>query len=237
MTLLGGFEVRVDDEPVPASAWNNGRPGPRKLLALAPGHRLPRDRVLDELWPQLGAGAAMANLHKAAHHGRRALGHPGGVVLQGGLVLLAPEAGSRRRRTVRGDVDPDLYAGELSRTMRMPLGGGGRRSLRARYLEGLRAPGAGRRWQRRSPPMSKPSAPVMRARFAAGDRPGAVRAFERLSAALGALGLGPSAETRPSTPVIVRRSRIRQGARGRRAGARGARWPSGRIFSPRGRTS
>src|SRR6476646_9969832 len=93
VTLLGRFEVRVDDEPVPAGAWAHGRARDLvKLLALAPGHRVPRDRVLDELWPHLGVDAAVANLHKAAHHARRALGHQDALVLRGGLVLLAPEA-------------------------------------------------------------------------------------------------------------------------------------------------
>ena len=115
VTLLGGFEVRVDGDPVPASAWTHGRARDLvKLLALARGHRLPRDRVLDELWPQLGVDPAMANLHKAAHHARRALGDPDGLVLRGGLVMLAPEA------LVETDVerfeasaDPTLYCGEL----------------------------------------------------------------------------------------------------------------------------
>src|SRR6266516_5982625 len=89
VSLLGRFEVRVDDDPVPAAAWTHGRARDLvKLLALAPRHRLPRDRVLDALWPRLGVDAAMANLHKAAHHGRRTLGHAGGVVLRGGLVML-----------------------------------------------------------------------------------------------------------------------------------------------------
>ncbi len=86
MRLLGGFEAWVDGRLVREAEWTHGRARDLvKLLALAPGHRLPRDRVLEELWPQLGADAARANLHKAAHHGRRALGDPGGVVLRGGL--------------------------------------------------------------------------------------------------------------------------------------------------------
>jgi DNA-binding SARP family transcriptional activator len=89
--LLGGFEVTADGEPVPAAAWTHGRARDLvKLLALAPDHRLSRDRVLEELWPQLGVEAAMANLHKAAHHGRRALGEADGVVLRGGLTVEDP---------------------------------------------------------------------------------------------------------------------------------------------------
>lgn len=65
--LLGGFGVEVDGWPVPDDGWRRRRcAGLIKLLALAPGHRLPRDRVLDALWPDLSRGAAAANLRKAA---------------------------------------------------------------------------------------------------------------------------------------------------------------------------
>jgi DNA-binding SARP family transcriptional activator len=39
-----------------------------KLLALAPGHRMPRDELLEMLWPKLGADPAPSNLHKAASY-------------------------------------------------------------------------------------------------------------------------------------------------------------------------
>ena len=197
VTLLGGFEVRVDGAPVPASAWTHGRARDLvKLLALAHGHRLPRDRVLDELWPLLGVDPAMANLHKAAHHARRALGDPDSLVLRGGLVMLAPEA------LVETDVerfetsaDPALYRGELlpddayAAWAEEP-----RRRLRARYLDALRAAG---RWEdvaAADPADETAQLAVMRARFAAGDRPGALRAFNDLEAALAAVGLRPGVE-------------------------------------------
>jgi DNA-binding SARP family transcriptional activator len=196
--LLGRFEVRVDGEPVPASAWRNGRARDLvKVLALAPGHRLPRDRVLDELWPQLGVEAAMANLHKAAHHGRRALGRPDGVVLQGGLVLLAPEAHIETDvERFEASSDPERYPGDLlpddpyAAWAEEP-----RRSLRARYLDALRTAG---RWEELAgadPADETAQQAVMRARFVAGDRPAAMQAFERLSAALEAVGLRPAVET------------------------------------------
>ncbi len=197
VTLLGGFEVRVDGDPVPASAWTHGRARDLvKLLALARDHRLPRDRVLDDLWPQLGAEAAHANLHKAAHHARRALGDADGLVLRGGLVMLAPDA------RVETDVerfeaspDPRLYPGELlPDDPYVPWAEEPRRALRSRYLDALR--GAGR-WEElaEEDPADEPAQlAVMRARFAAGDRPGAIRAFERLTAALQTLGLQPGLE-------------------------------------------
>jgi len=83
--LLGRFEVLVDSRAVPADAWPQRRAADLvKVLALAPGHRMPRDAVLDALWPRLGADAAAANLHKAASYARRAIGDL--------LVFLNPDA-------------------------------------------------------------------------------------------------------------------------------------------------
>src|ERR687886_215208 len=63
--LLGRFEVVVDSHPVPAEAWPQRRAADLvKVLALARSHRMARDEVLETLWPQLGADAAAANLHK-----------------------------------------------------------------------------------------------------------------------------------------------------------------------------
>src|SRR5919202_2432682 len=196
--LLGGFEVRVDGEPVPAAAWTHGRAKDLvKLLALMPGHRLPRDRVVDELWPHLEVDAGLANLHKAAHHGRRALGDPAAIVLRGGQVRLAPEA------RVETDVerfetsgDPDLYAGELLPEDRYADWAAQRRStLRSRYLDSLRASGRWEELAEEEPADEFAQRAVMRARLAAGARPGALRAFEELSAALMSLGLQPGVET------------------------------------------
>ena len=44
-----------------------------KLLALAPGHRLHREQVMEALWPQLGMHKASNNLHQILHAVRRAL--------------------------------------------------------------------------------------------------------------------------------------------------------------------
>src|SRR3954469_18790846 len=91
VTLLGGFAVAVDARPVASAAWRHRRAADLvKLLALAPGHRLTRDEIVDALWPQLGAKAGFANLHKAAHYARKALGAPEAIVLRGGVVALAP---------------------------------------------------------------------------------------------------------------------------------------------------
>jgi DNA-binding SARP family transcriptional activator len=197
LRLLGGFDVRVDGVAVPASSWTGRARDLVKVLALAPDHRLEREQAVECLWPQLDAEAGASNLHKAAHHARRALGDPGAVVLREGRVMLAPDA------SVETDVerfestgDPELYGGGLLPEDRYADWAEERRSqLRSRYLEGLRAAA---RWEElaAAEPADEPAQrAVMRARLAAGDRPGALRAFERLREALAALALEPSVET------------------------------------------
>ena len=52
--LLGGFRVIVGGRTVPVEEWRQRKPAAVvKLLALAPGHRLHRDQVMDVLWPDL----------------------------------------------------------------------------------------------------------------------------------------------------------------------------------------
>jgi DNA-binding SARP family transcriptional activator len=81
--VLGGFEVSVDGRRVPAQAWQQRRASELvKLLALAPRHRLQREQVIDALWPDLPLDAGAANLRKAAHYARAALGSKEAVVLR-----------------------------------------------------------------------------------------------------------------------------------------------------------
>jgi DNA-binding SARP family transcriptional activator len=87
--LLGGFAVEVNGERVYATAWRHRRAADLiKLLALAPGHRLHREQVMDTLWPDLPPDAAGTNLRKATHYLRRALGTPYPVAIEGGFVSL-----------------------------------------------------------------------------------------------------------------------------------------------------
>lgn len=89
--LLGRFRVRVNGSDVPDDAWTR-RSASRlvKLLALAPGHSLHRDQVLEALWPELSADSAQPRLHTAAHYARHAVGRRSAVVLRGNLVQLLP---------------------------------------------------------------------------------------------------------------------------------------------------
>ena len=73
--LLGEFRVAVDGRDVPAAAWRRSKARAMvKLLALAPGHRLHREQLMESLWPDLDPDAASANLRKALHFARGALG-------------------------------------------------------------------------------------------------------------------------------------------------------------------
>ena len=57
--LLGGFRVSVGGRSIVESEWRLRKSkAVVKLLALAPGHRLQRDQVLDYLWPGLDPAAA-----------------------------------------------------------------------------------------------------------------------------------------------------------------------------------
>ena len=72
--VLGAFRVQVSGKEVPDTAW--GRPAARrllKLLAVHPGHRLHRERVHDELWPELGPDTVDASFRRALHLARHAL--------------------------------------------------------------------------------------------------------------------------------------------------------------------
>jgi predicted ATPase len=74
LRLLGGFEAAVDGVVVPESAWRLKKARELvKLLALAPGHRLHREQVMDVLWRDRAPAAAANNLHQAVHIARRAL--------------------------------------------------------------------------------------------------------------------------------------------------------------------
>lgn len=120
--LLGGFAVRVGPQPVPASAWRLSKARSLlKLLALAPGHRLPRDRALDLLWPDLPPEAAVNTFYQTLYALRRALGATE-VRLQHGLLLLQPDshlcvdvdAFNAAAARARWSDDPALYYAALA---------------------------------------------------------------------------------------------------------------------------
>jgi predicted ATPase len=75
--LLGGFAVTVDGEPLTGVRWRLRKARDLvKLLALAPGHRLHREQLMDTLWADLEPAAAANNLNQVVHAARRVLGAP-----------------------------------------------------------------------------------------------------------------------------------------------------------------
>ena len=90
MSLLGGFAAAVDGMPVPETAWRLKKARELvKLLALAPGHRLHREQVMDVLWRERNPEAAANNLNQAVHVARRALDACAITVRDGVIVLSA----------------------------------------------------------------------------------------------------------------------------------------------------
>ena len=107
--VLGRFRVLFCDRVIAESDWPARRAMELvALLALADGRWLPRDQVVERLWPHLGADAGAANLRKAADHARRVLDDPGAIVLRSGRVELLPA------RTVIVDVDHFLHDAALA---------------------------------------------------------------------------------------------------------------------------
>ncbi len=89
--LLGRFEVTVGPGPLPPNAWRRRRPADLlKILALAPGRSVARDRVVEALWPGKDAASGANNLHRALYDLRQVLGARV-VELERGQVRLHPE--------------------------------------------------------------------------------------------------------------------------------------------------
>lgn len=105
--LLGDFQIRVAGRVIVESDWPLRRArNLMKLLALAPGHQIHREQVIDFLWPEQTQSAAANNLYKALHVARHVLEPtlPSKVAsryiqLQGELIVL------RAPGQVRTDVE------------------------------------------------------------------------------------------------------------------------------------
>lgn len=91
--LLGGFGVIVDGRAIDGDSWRSRRAADLvKILALQGNHSLHREQVMDVLWPDLEVGAAAANLRKAVHYARRALGSEDAISSDGAMLSLWPQA-------------------------------------------------------------------------------------------------------------------------------------------------
>jgi DNA-binding SARP family transcriptional activator/tetratricopeptide (TPR) repeat protein len=212
--MLGGFRVVVGDETIGEAAWPSRRSVELvQLLALAERRTLLREQVIDALWPHLDADAGAANLRKAAHHCRQALGHEDAVVLTGGRVTLFPTAEvstdvdrfERLSDVALRSGDPQA-CGEAAAACHGDLLPGAlyeewtssrREHLRARRVELLRQAG---RWEdvvAAEPADEQAYREIMRAALTAGKRHEAIRWYGRLRTNLECeLGLAPDAESR-----------------------------------------
>ena len=213
LTVLGGFGAVVDGVTVPAAVWRHGRALQLvKILALSPGQRGPAEQVVDLLWPDLSAHAGGANLRKAAHFARRALGVPDAVVLAEGRVALFAQAEvwtdaeeferSADAALRTGDLDVlaeaiRLYAGDLLPDDRyQDWAAGPRERLRRKYLEALRRSGSWERLVDEEPFDEEAHRALIRMWLDRGNRHAALLRFARLQDLLvKELGVRPSRET------------------------------------------
>ena len=208
--VLGGFAVMVDGRPVPPADWRRRQAAALvKILALAPGRALHRERVIDALWPGIDVDDAAPRLHKAAHYARRALGGGASIVLGGERVALFPDTGvdvdaevfQRLAEAALAAADPraagsaaDAYHGDL-----LPAdpyerwAEEARDRLRLLYLRVLRLAG---RWEdliAADPGDEQAHLALIRRLADRGDRRSAMRQFERLERGLRReLGVAPS---------------------------------------------
>src|SRR5512135_186775 len=152
LRLLGDFRAEIDGQPIAPSVWRQGRAASLvKLLALAPTKRLPREEVIEALWPGISPEAGGTNVRKAVHFARRALGGEAVIGGRAGSIELWPngavatdveqfEAASARALR-SGDRDEcrqaaELYAGDLLPDDRSePWSEDRRRSLRDTYVD------------------------------------------------------------------------------------------------------
>ncbi|MET2830861.1 BTAD domain-containing putative transcriptional regulator [Mesorhizobium shangrilense] len=211
--LLGGFSVSLDDQPIPTAAWRRDRGAALvKLLAVTRSHRIHREQVMEAFWPDLDPEAAGANLRKAIHFARRALGTHELIEQTAEIIALAPAADleidveafeTAARLALRGEdiaaceAAADLYTGDLLPDdpyvdwFETP-----RQALRQRYAAVLRA---GKLWQRliaMDPADEQAQCALMQSALDAGNRAEAIRLFNQLSECLRIdLGVGPGAET------------------------------------------
>jgi len=148
VSLLGGFAASVDGQPVPDRAWRLRKARELvKLLALAPGHRLHREQVMDVLWRDRDPAAAANNLHQAVYVARRALG-AAAIELREELLRLTAEvdvdrllvAAARARDAgahAEYEIALSLYRGELLPENRYDDWVGERREELAELAEAL----------------------------------------------------------------------------------------------------
>src|SRR6266545_2674904 len=114
--LLGRFAVWAGEREVPEEAWRLRKARSLvKLLALAPGRRLHRERVGELLWPERELRSVANNLHQAAFVARRALD---AAAAGAGTFLAFQDDSLSLSRAVEVDVDAFEAAAVQARAQR-----------------------------------------------------------------------------------------------------------------------
>lgn len=97
LSLLGAFEARAGSRVLEGGVWKLKHPRLLlQMLALAGGHELYRDQVLDRLWPNADARAGSNRLYHSLHVLRAIFTEAGAakaepvVVFEGGRLTLSP---------------------------------------------------------------------------------------------------------------------------------------------------
>ncbi|HEV2735169.1 MAG TPA: hypothetical protein VGV85_10035, partial [Longimicrobiaceae bacterium] len=139
LELLGGATLGDERGPVSGPAVQRHRLALLALLAVAPGGKTSRDRLVALLWPESGEAAARRLLNVSLHALRKQLGEdallsladdvqvrPGALPSDVGRFRAALEAGEHRAAV-------DLYAGPFLHGFH--LGGAGEFD---RWAEGVR---------------------------------------------------------------------------------------------------
>ena len=130
--LLGGFWVSVGSQTIEQNQWRLRKAASLvKLLAIAPGHRIHREQVMNLMWPDLGRKAASNNLRRVLHAARKVLDSATGslylasqdeslMLCPGGQLWVDAEAFTESAVSARRSRDLsayraviELYAGEL----------------------------------------------------------------------------------------------------------------------------
>ncbi|MEO7854690.1 MAG: AAA family ATPase [Rubrivivax sp.] len=213
LKLLGGFAARIDGSELPPERWPSLRAVHLvQLLGLQPRHRLTREQVVDALWPQLEPDAGSANLRKATHHARQALGRHDAVVVHRGEVLLWPQrpmqvdaedfehgagAALARRDAAECAEAARAYGGALlPGSLYEGWTVAARERLHARHLELLRVAGQWEQLARLEPTDEPAHRALMQRELQAGNRAAALRWYALLREALQeSLGVAPDRQT------------------------------------------
>lgn len=236
VSLLGRFAVAIGGRELPAPAVRH-RPAAAlvKMLALAPAHRLPSEVVIENLWPELPADRGRANLRKAVHFARLALGGEktldsrpdavelwpaASIVVDAGRFEATARAALRTQEAGIAAKAANLYSGELLPDDRYAAWADAPRE-RLRDLA-LAVNKVARQWDRAlemDPLDEEAHRGRMRDQLERGNRQAAIQQFERLRGALrDELGVSPDPQTvavyeevlaseRPEAPNPAQRAR------------------------------